>query len=179
MAFKIVKKEIDRKPTDTSGAYSKKQRYELVAAYLAMGNLAAASEACGIGYNTAVAWKKQGWWKNYENEIRQASRVEVSGKLKRVIDKALHLVEDRLEHGDITGVNKEGKLLRKPVNAKVAGELAVKAIDKKVLLDKIQEAPDTEPIMNQIEERMKLLEQKLIMAASRKAKVIEGELIRE
>lgn len=159
MPVKYYKRQVNKKPGDIQQAhYSDKQRYEAVVSYLALGNMAVVADATGIPHDRLRHWKMQQWWKDIEAQVRNQQRVEVSGKLMRIIEKASRVVEDRLENGDYR-INKEGKLLRIPVNAKTAGDILTKSIDKQALLDKIAEKPDTreEAVVDRLESIAKRL----------------------
>lgn len=129
---------------------------------MALGNMSAVSEVTGIPHDRLRTWKMAPWWKDLEAQIRQQKRVEVSGKLSRIIDKAFKTVEDRLENGDWR-VDKRGQVTRIPVNARTAGDILAKSIDKQVLIDRIQEAPEIKE--EAVMDRLRSIEQRLIQAA--------------
>ena len=161
MPVKHYKRQVNKKKGDIKQAqYSDKQRYEAVITYLALGNMAIVADATGIPHDTLRHWKMQPWWKDLEQQAREQKRLQISGKLSRVIEKAAKVVEDRLEHGDYR-INKNGDLLRIPVNAKTAGDILTKSIDKQVLLDKIEEVPETkeEAVLDRLESIAKRLQE--------------------
>ena len=164
MPVKIYKRQINKKPGDKQQTqYSDKQKFEVVAAYMVMGNMAAVAQATGIPHDTIRHWKQTPWWKDLEEQIRKQARVEVSGKLKRVIDKAFIVVEDRLENGEWVYNSKTGDIVRVGVSAKTAGDILHKSIDRQVVLDKIQEAPETRE--EAVLDRLASIEKRLIEAA--------------
>jgi len=163
MPVKHYKRQVNRKPTDIQQShYSDKQKFEAVVTYMLLGNMAAVSETTGIPHDRLRHWKMAPWWKELEEQIRQQKRVEVSGKLSKIIDKAHKVVEDRLENGDWR-MDRDGNLHRIGVTAKVAGDILHKSIDKQILIDKIQEAPEVK--QEAVMDRLKSIEQRLIEAS--------------
>jgi hypothetical protein len=174
-----VKKQIDKKKGMTRSAqWSDKQKYEAVASYLAIGNMVIVSENLSIPLITLKKWKASGWWEGLVKQIRESTRIEVSGKLSKIIDKSAKLVEDRLDNGELK-VNADGSLRRIPVNARTAGDILSKSIDKQVLLDKIRIAPDSIKADTVID-RLKAIEERLQAAGTlsrHSPKVIEAEFV--
>lgn len=152
---------VDKQSTDGPKArYSPKQKLEAVTSYLILGKIALVAGALNIPEETLRLWKATDWWKEMEQEVRTSSRVEVSGRLSRIIEKSMNVVEDRLEHGDFQYNPKTGQFSRKPVGAKTAGDILIKAIDKQVLLEKIDKEPQADTV--KIEDRLKAIQDKLI-----------------
>jgi hypothetical protein len=127
------------------------------------------ADATKIPIDTLKKWKQADWWKEYESEIRRAKNLELGGRLQTIVNKASDVVLDRLEHGDFQYDPKSGKFIRKPVNAKTAGDIMVKAIDKDLLIQKIDETPkeNQESIMD----RLNHIADKLLQASGKKRKV--------
>lgn len=176
----VVKKiQVNKKKSDSKAAHwSDRQKFEAVTTYMMTGSWPVVSEATSIPIDTLRHWKMQPWWKELESQIRQQRHVEISGKLKRVIDKAFEVIEDRVENGDWHYNPRTQKVERRPVNARVAGEILTKAIDKEILLEKLAEKPvqAEEAVMD----RLKAIEMRLLEAAKVKRdppQVIEGELV--
>jgi hypothetical protein len=143
------------------------------------GSWAVVSEATGIPQDTLRHWKMQPWWKDFESQIRNQRHVEVSGKLKRLIDKTMAVVEDRVENGNWHYNPRTQKIERRPVNAREAGEILNKALDKEVILSKLIEKPvqQEEAVMD----RLKSIEARLLEAAKikREVTIIDVEPIQE
>lgn len=164
MPVKTYKRQVRKKATDGPQArYSDIQKFEAVAAFMTLGNMAMVAQATNIPHDTLRHWKQTPWWKDLEEQIRKQARVEVSGKLKRIIDKAFTLVEDRLENGDWVYNPKTGDIRRVGVSAKTAGDILTKSIDRQIILEKIQEAPETRE--EAVLDRLASIEQRLIEAA--------------
>lgn len=179
MAIKLYKRQVNKKKGDAQQVhYSDKQKFEAVVSYLVTGNMAAVSDITGIPHDTLRHWKMAPWWKEMESQARQQKRIEVSGKLTKVIDKAFKEVEDRLENGDWVYNQKTGEVRRVAVNARTAGDILTKSIDRQIILDKIQEVPETkqEAVLDRLESIAKRLQE---ASGTKKLPpvVIEGEVI--
>jgi transposase-like protein len=142
MALTDNEKTKDRKPkirsvdAGTNRSWSDKQKIEAVQSYLLLGNLALTSRILKIPEITLRVWKTTEWWKNVVDDLRQQESMEMSGRLRKIVDASLVAVEDRLLNGDLMYDNKTGQMVRKPVNMRDAHKVAVDLMDKKKLLDK-------------------------------------------
>lgn len=176
MPLKIIKRQINKNPKihGPKAFWSDKQRLEAVTTYLLVGKLVLVSDATGIPFDTLKRWKAAPWWKEMEDEVRHSSNIEMSASMKRIRDKAIKEVEDRLENGDFHINPTTGVVSRRPINAKVASEIMVKTIDKEILLQKLEEKPRIQ--QEEISERLKTIEAFLIKGA-RKPKIIDVEVI--
>lgn len=132
--------------------WSDAQKLEAVTTYLMVGRWPAVAAALNIPIDTLKHWKMQPWWKEYEADIRRASNLEVSGKLQRIIGKSADLVLDRLDNGEFIFNTRTGKIERRDVTTKVAADILSKAIDKDVLLQKLEvkEEVKEEAIMDRL-----------------------------
>lgn len=170
-----IRRKIDRKAgrEGKNQHYSPKQRLEVVTAYLMLGKVSLVAAATGIPEETIHRWKAQDWFKTMVADVRSQSNVEVSGRLRMVIEKSVNVINDRLEHGDFQYDSKRGTFVRKPVGAKTAGDILAKAIDKQVLLDKIESEPTADG--SKIEDRLKAIQEKLLeVSRFNQSKTIEG-----
>jgi hypothetical protein len=158
-----VNKDPKKHPT---AHWSERQKLEAVTTYLMVGKWPIVSDATGVPIDTLKKWKQTDWWEDLEREVRRSSNIETSGKLKRIVDKAASVVEDRLENGDLVYNPSTNSFTRRPIGAKIASEILVKTIDRNVLLEKLQEVPvlKEEAIMD----RLKNIENALIRASSKR-----------
>lgn len=172
MASVLVRRHINKNPKIHSAQthWSDKQKLEAVSTYLMVGRWAIVSDATGVPIDTLKKWKGQDWWKDYEKEIKAASRLEVSGKLQKIIHKASDVVLDRLQEGDIY-LDQQGNIKRKPIGAKVASEILNRSIDKQVLIDKIQEAPEVQ--QEAIMDRLKSIQDQLRKNSKKSSTIID------
>jgi hypothetical protein len=114
--------------------YTQNQKIEAIKLWLITGNLTQTAAALKIPYDTVKQWRYSKWWEDLALEIKAEGRMELSGKLKKVAEKALEITLDRLEHGDWQ-VLPTGEMIRKGVNAQVASKIATEFIEKAEVLD--------------------------------------------
>jgi hypothetical protein len=122
----------------------------------------------------------QPWWKELEGEIRREENLELDSKLGKTINKALDLVNDRLENGDIVYNHKTGKSHRVPAKLRDITSTTTGLFDKRQILRKNPEEKTQH--QQQFEDRLlKLAEQFAAFALGKpkenNEKVIEGEVI--
>jgi hypothetical protein len=112
-------------------------KIDTIKTFLALGgNLQLTSGATGIPYPTLKYWKASNWWNNVITELRKAEKLELSSSAKKILNKSLALLEDRLDNGDFIYDQKKGKLIRKPVPAATAHKIAVDMMERKDALDR-------------------------------------------
>ena len=104
--------------------------------YLLLGNLALTSRILSIPEITLRVWKASEWWRVAVEEVKMQENMEMSSRLKKIVDASLGAVEDRLANGDWVYDQKSGEMRRKHVNLKDAHKVAVDLMDKKDLLEK-------------------------------------------
>jgi hypothetical protein len=80
---------------------------------------------------TVAMWKKTEWWNDVVKEVSTQENLTLNNKLKKLIDKSLDLVGDRLEHGDFIYDQKTGQIKRKPVVLRDVHRVAVDLISQK------------------------------------------------
>jgi len=120
----------------TNRTWSDKQKVEAVQSWLLLGNLALTSRILSIPEITLRVWKTSEWWKNTVEDIKVQETIEMSSRLKKIVDASLGAVEDRLVNGDLIYDNKTGQMVRKPVNMRDAHKVSIDLMDKKAVLDK-------------------------------------------
>lgn len=116
-----------RRPVNatTNLQWSDSQKIEAVQTYLLLGSVKQTSFALKIPEPTLIQWRAKQWWKDLEKEFRTQENITLSNKLKKLIDKSLDLVGDRLEKGDFIYDQKTGKMKRKPVALRDIHRVAV------------------------------------------------------
>lgn len=123
-----------RKKPGEAGAHSDSQRIELVTTFLATGNLALTAATLQIPESTARRWKAAPWFKQMVEEIRNEETLVIDAKLKKVVDKSIDALLDRVEGGDYQFDQKTGHLIRKPISARDASVITRDMIDRRQLL---------------------------------------------
>jgi len=156
-----------KKPGDSNKAWSDEQKMELCKLYLITGNLKQAAASLQIPEVTARYWKAKDWWKQLEAEMRVSEQIQLSARMKRLVEKSMAVVEDRLENGDWQYNSKTGQLFRKPVAMKdahkVTMDMATKAIEideKRVDAPELEEATQNKFV--ELAEKFAALAQKVI-----------------
>lgn len=121
---------------ETNLKWSDKQRLDAVNSYLLLGNLALTSRVLNIPEVTLRKWKAQQWWKDAVDEAKSSERMQLSVRVKKLVDSALAVVEDRLVNGDHQYDQKTGTIVRKPVAMKDAHKVAMDMANKQEALEK-------------------------------------------
>lgn len=142
MALTDTPSSRDRKPKNRSVAagtnvqWSDKQKTEAVTSWLLLGNLAMTSRLLSIPEITLRVWKTTEWWKTLVEEIKTQENIQMSGRLKKIVDASLTAVEDRLVNGDWVYDNKTGQMMRKQVAMKDAHKVSTDLMDRQLALEK-------------------------------------------
>jgi hypothetical protein len=123
-----------RKKGKGPGKWSDTQRIELVTTWLATGNLALSAATHGIPEITARVWKTQPWFNEMVTDIRSSENLQLDSKLKKVVDKSVEQLLDRVENGDFQFDQKTGSIIRKPISARDAAKVTTDMIDRRELL---------------------------------------------
>ena len=141
----------------TNMRWSDKQKMEAIQHYLLVGNLALTARVMGIPEITLRQWKNHEWWKDAVEDLKLQENMEMSVRLKRLVEASLIAVEDRLIQGDWMYDQKSGQMVRKPVNIRDAHKVAVDLMDKRTMLEKAtspaQEAVQDDNRLEQLAEK--------------------------
>lgn len=116
--------------------WSDKKRFEVVTTYLILGKAPLVEAATGVPAGTVRRWKRETWWQEMVDQIQTESDQELDTKLAGRIDKALDVINDRLENGDFQYDPRTGEFVRKPVAMKDANKVLMDFIDKRWLMRK-------------------------------------------
>lgn len=161
-----------RKKRPTTGVnnmhWSDSQKLEAVQTYLALGNLVLTSSVLKIPEFTLRSWKQKDWWKEIEQELSVQDDIQLSSRLKRIIDTTLTAAEDRIKNGDWVYNNKDGCLMRKPVNLRDVHKVTMDLVDKREHLA----GKTPQNIANEaIDDRLLKLAEKFAQIANNNSKV--------
>jgi hypothetical protein len=156
--------------------HSENKRIEAVTTYLILGKLPLVASTIGVPLATLKAWKTSQWWHDLVAEIQIESDVDLDVKLAKRIDKALELVNDRLDNGDYLYDPKTGSFIRKPVNIRDGWKVASEMIDRRWLLRK---QPKDVTSQEEIGAILKNLATEFADMARKRVneKIIEGEVV--
>ena len=159
---KLVNRSIN---APTNEHWSVKQKMEAVNSYLLLGNLALTGRLLGIPEITLRVWKAQTWWKDAVDEIKSSEKVQLSARIKKLVDASLTVVEDRLLNGDFQFDQKSGSVVRKPVNMKDAHKVAIDMAGKQEQIEKSERPEQTE---EHVEDKLLKLAEKFADMATKK-----------
>lgn len=74
---------------------------------------------------TLKMWRQSEWWKDVENDLRSQEDLQLSARLKKIVNRSYDVIEDRMENGDFVYDQKTGQMKRKPVNMRDAHRVAL------------------------------------------------------
>ena len=148
------------------GWWGDAQKLEAVQAYLMLGTIKLTSAATEIPEKTLISWRNSPWWQEIVDELRLQDKLQLSSKLKKIVEKSLEGVEDRIENGDFH-FDMNGKLKRKPVSLKDLQRVSLEMINKK------EDILATEKVVMsdaKVDEKLKTLAEKFAAYAKRAIK---------
>lgn len=163
-----------RTAKNPTGWHSEKKKIEVVTTYLALGKAPLVTSVTGVPVNTIRQWRMKPWWKELELEIRQEETLELDARLRKIVDKSLDAVVDRLENGELSRNRKTGKLMRTPVTMRDAERVATDLMDKRSLL---QKQPQRQINQQTFDDRLLKLAEQFAEMALGKRKGNEEKLI--
>ena len=173
MAFSDVEAEKDRKrntnralSAETNKRWSDQQKLEAVQSYLVLGNLSLVGRILSIPRITLCQWKASNWWKELVDDLKVQERIELSNKMKKIVDAAHLVVEDRMLNGDAVLNQKTGQIVFKPVSMKDAHKVAVDLLNQKEALEKLN-APQGEAVEGSMD-KLEMLAGKFAEFATKK-----------
>lgn len=112
------------------------ERLAVVQTFLALGgNIKRTADACRITHPAILLWKKQDWWHETIEELQKQERLELSARLKGIVEKSWDTVANRLEVGDAVLNQKSGEIVYKPVSLRDAANVAKDATQLREKLD--------------------------------------------
>lgn len=166
------KKSTDRRYKKS--VWSQNQKLQAVSTYLMLGNMAETAVVTGIPLQTLKIWKIQDWFKEYSLQLQSEDIQKMDGNLKRIVDKALKAVEDRLDLGDAQFDQKTGLITRVPVKAHVALKITSELMTKQ---EKLHNNPVKEEVEKTIDDRLAKLSEEFARFASMKTIDVEGKIV--
>lgn len=115
------------------GIFPDEKKIEVVTIFAATGNYAKTAELTKVPEANIRNWRKQQWFQEYMQEIRNENQDKIDAKFTSIAEKALEQLSDRLEHGDFH-VTRDGDVIRKPISGKDLSLITAINIDKRQLL---------------------------------------------
>lgn len=168
------KKAVDRRYKKSQ--WTQNQKLQAVSTYLMLGNLSETAIVTGIPLPTLKIWKTSEWFKDFALQLQTEDVQQMDSNLKRVIDKALKTVENRLDMGDAQYDQKTGEIVRVPIKAHVALKITTDLLTKQ---EKIREAPVKEQIEKTIDDRLLRLSEEFARFASMKTIDVQGQIVEQ
>ena len=138
---------------------------EAINSYLLLGNLALTGRLLNIPEITLRVWKATTWWKDAVAEVKASEKVELSAKIKKLVEASMTVVEDRLVNGDFQFDQKSGTMVRKPVNMKDAHKVSIDLQNRQDILEKTDVVVQTE---EHVEDKLLKLAEKFADMATKK-----------
>jgi hypothetical protein len=170
-------KEANRKHHVVNTKWPKEKKLQIVAQWLAIGNLRLVSEVSGVSYGLLRQWRMEPWWNEFEGEIRRTEGIQLDNKITKIVNKALEAVEDRLDNGEIVLNNKTGELVRKPVQLRDVHKVAADMVSRREQLrENARAAPEIQAIP--VQDQLKALAMEFARMMNGKSnEVIEVETV--
>ena len=155
--------------------WSQNQKLQAVSTYLMLGNMPETAVVTGVPLATLKIWKTTDWFKEYALQLQSETIQQMDSNLKRVVDKALKAVEERLDVGDAQFDQKTGEIIRIPVKAHVALKITTELLTKQ---QKLHENPVREEMEKTIDDRLlKLSEEFAKFAGAKIAKSVPIDVV--
>jgi transposase-like protein len=154
--------------------WTQEQKLQAVSTYLMLGNMSETALITGVSLNTLKMWKNTDWFKEYALQLQTEDVQQMSSTLRKVIDKALKAVENRLDVGDAQFDQKTGDIIRIPIKAHVALKITTDLMTKQ---QKLYENPAKEQVEKTIDARLLKLSEEFARFATAKRNTIDIEAI--
>lgn len=145
--------------------WSDSQKLEAIHSYLALGNLALTSRLLGIPEITLRVWKASDWWGDIVADIRLQDSIQLTARMKKLVEASQTIVAQRLESGDPILNQKTGEIVYKPVSMKDAHKVSVDLIDRQTTLNKIIDGQPVSDMQN--DNKLEQLAEKFAEMATR------------
>jgi hypothetical protein len=157
------------------GVWTTNQKIQVVSTYLMLGSLTQTAVVTGVPYQTVERWKTMDWWKEYALKLQTEDIQKLDGNLKKIVEKALRAVEDRLDNGEAQYDQKTGEIVRIPVKAHVALKISTELLTKQ---DKIRSQPEIKEIEATIDARLtKLAEEFSKFTVQQNNRTVDVEMV--
>jgi len=109
--------------------HSDNKKIEACTAYLVLGKAPLVEAVTGVPAGTIRRWKREPWWEDLVDQIQTEDDQELDGKIAKRLNKALDIIDDRLESGDFMYDPKTGEFRRKPVGLRDTWRVTKEMVD--------------------------------------------------
>ena len=148
------------------------QKLQVVSTYLMVGSLVQTSLITGVPVGTMEKWKLSDWWKEFVLKLQSEDAQELDSSMKKIVDKALKAVEDRLDNGDALYDYRSGEVKRIPVKAQAALKITTDLLTKQEI---IRKAPQQKDLEKTIDDRLLKLAEEFSKFAKSPPKNVDKE----
>lgn len=163
-----------------NGWWSDKQKTKAVATYLSTGSLPLTAAMENIPYATLARWRQAEWWREITQQLQDEDNQQMDSKVKKILEKSMQAVEDRIENGDFLYDSKTGVVKRVPAKLRDVQKVTSDLFDRRLQLQKQKTQTSTNEIG--VADRLaKIAEQFAALALGKKVEekvvneYIEGE----
>lgn len=168
-----------KRRTSTDHRYKKSQwtqnqKLQVVSTYLMLGSATETALVTGVPLPTIKLWKQSDWFKEYSLQLQAEDIQQMDSNLKRIVDKSLRAVEDRLDLGDAQFDQRTGEIIRIPIKAHVALKITTELMTKK---EKILSNPVKEEVERTIDDRLLKLSEEFARFANTRANTIDVQMV--
>lgn len=168
-----------KRRTSTDHRYKKSQwtqnqKLQVVSTYLMLGSATETALVTGVPLPTIKLWKQSDWFKEYSLQLQAEDIQQMDSNLKRIVDKSLRAVEDRLDLGDAQFDQRTGEIIRIPIKAHVALKITSELMTKK---EKLLSNPVKEEVERTIDDRLLKLSEEFSRFANTRANVIDVQMV--
>lgn len=137
--------------------YTEEQKTKVVMLWLSTSNLTEVAKITGIPHQTIKEWRGQPWWNQYVAEITDRDLNRKKGKLAKVAETTLDLIQEQIQHGEYFWDAKTGKLKRKPARIADLTNTMKTVVNMQTLIETMQsqkvQVSDTNKRLEQIAEQ--------------------------
>jgi hypothetical protein len=154
--------------------WTQNQKLQAVSTWLMLGNMAETAIVTSIPIQTLKTWKTSDWWKEACLQLQQEDLQQTTAKLRKIVDKALKAVEDRLDLGDAMYDQRTGAIVRIPVKAHVALKISTELLTKQ---ERLMDNPIKQEVEKTIDDRLLKLSEEFSKFAALKSKTIDVEVV--
>ena len=168
-----------KRRTSTDHRYKKSQwtqnqKLQVVSTYLMLGSATETALVTGVPLPTIKLWKLSDGFKEYSLQLQAEDIQQMDSNLKRIVDKSLRAVEDRLDLGDAQFDQRTGEIIRIPIKAHVALKITSELMTKK---EKLLSNPVKEEVERTIDDRLLKLSEEFSRFANTRANVIDVQMV--
>ena len=144
--------------------WSENQKLQAVVVYNQTGSAADTALLTGIPVDTIRNWMRANvvWWKEALAQVRTTEYDQLDANMRRVVDKALKVTEDRLDNGNHQYDPKTGKVIRVPVSMRDSLKATTELLAKS---EAIRDKPSKQENQEGTEARLAKLAEELIRFA--------------